>query len=79
MLKMISKYKVHMLIGAVALMPCSVAVRAVMFCVLWSIYATYFVWREHKYSREIQLAFKEAGRRKKVLEANRVITNGLGN
>lgn len=77
MLRTINKYKVHMLIGAVALMPVDVIFRVIVYGIMWSIYTTYFVWKEYRYSREIEMAFKDAECRRKVLKANKVISKGL--
>lgn len=66
-----------MLIGAVALMPVDVIVRVIMYGLMWSIYTTYFVWKEYRCSREIEMAFKDAQCRRKVLKANNVISKGL--
>lgn len=77
MLRTINKYKVHILIGVVALMPVDVICRIAMYGIMWSIYTTYFVWKEYRHSRELEMAFKDAQCRRKVLKANNVISKGL--
>lgn len=76
-MKLILRYKVHILLVVSAMLPVDVIYRMLVLASMWCIYSTYIVWLSYRNERAIKYALRDAKCRKRMLNANKKISREL--